>query len=458
MQRRQFVREGARLVTGGLVASMGGELLAQTRPTPKPAAKKRVVLIWSEGTAPKSVYPRDINGAIADSLAKLRRYEIRTASLGDAEQGVSQTALDEADVLLWWGHEKHAEVSDAAVKRIVRRVREGGMGFIALHSAHFSKPLQALLGMSGAWSAYVNDGKPHQIRLADPKHPIARGVRPFTIPREERYEEPFVVPAPEAVVFDGFHESTKTTARQGMCWTLGKGRFFYFRPGHEEYPIFQMPEVRRILRNATLWAAHDEEGIWEDCDPSAPAARAAGEPPLALILRTAGYGGTDVTAGGEIDAQRLVKASAGRVTFRPLAVYGVLKTCSAGWYKADLQTQDRPKSLTLWKVDAPHNKQMKPPLMKRAQTSFDPGSAPFGLWVATDGFKGETIYTEDRLQALVKRFPPSDRHKTHVYAAVDSSGTSIPNAVIIGFEYSTNDDNQEIVGLVENVRPAPQPS
>ena len=191
MQRRKFLREGARGAIG-IVAGFGDGALFARQKTP---AKKRIILVWSEGTAPKSVYPKDINGAIADSLAKLRGYEIRTASLSDAEQGVSQQALDAADVLLWWGHQKHAEVSDAAVDRIVRRVKEGVMGFAALHSAHFSKPLKSLLGTSGAWSAYVEDGKPQQIEVANPQNPIARSVRPFTIPQEERYEEPFVVPA-----------------------------------------------------------------------------------------------------------------------------------------------------------------------------------------------------------------------------------------------------------------------
>jgi hypothetical protein len=98
---------------------------------------------------------------------------------------------------------------------------------------------------------------------------------------------------------------------------------------------------------------------------------------------------------------------------------------------------------------------MKPPLMTGAQTTFDPGNTPFGLWVATDGFKGETIYTEDALQAVIKRFPADNRHKAHILAAVSSSGEVIPNTLLVGFEYSTNDDNQEIVAVVENVRPAP---
>ena len=70
-------------------------------------------------------------------------------------------------------------------------------------------------------------------------------------------------------------------------------------------------------------------------------------------------------------------------------------------------------------------------------------------------FKGETIHTEDVLQTFVKRFPANNRHRAHIYPAILSDGAPVPNAVLIGFEYSTNDDNQEIVALVGNVRPAP---
>ena len=167
-----------------------------------------------------------------------------------------------------------------------------------------------------------------------------------------------------------------------------------------------------------------------------------------------GYGGADVTKGGEIDAQRLVKAGLGMVTFQPLAAYGVPQICAAGWYKVADDKAQQPSRTTLWKIDGPYNKQKNPPLMPGAETRFDPGSEPFGLWVATEAFQGETIYTEDALQVFVKRFPATNRHKAHIYAAVKSDGTPVPNAVLIGFEYSTNDDNQEIVALVENVRPA----
>jgi trehalose utilization protein len=48
----------------------------------------------------------------------------------------------------------------------------------------------------------------------------------------------------------GFHE---THFRSGCVWRVGQGRVFYFRPGHETYPIFQQAEPLRVLENAVRW-------------------------------------------------------------------------------------------------------------------------------------------------------------------------------------------------------------
>ena len=443
MERRQLLRDGVRIAAGGLLV---GPLVRVRAMAP---SRRRVVRVWSEGTAPVSVYPDDIRGAVAQSLAKLRGWDTRTATLSDPDQGVGEADLAQTDVLIWWGHQKHEEVSDATVQRIVRRVRDEGMGIVFLHSSHFAKPLKALLGATGAWREYINDGKPQDIKVLLPHHPIARGVRDFTIPREERYEEPFVVPTPDAVVFDALYESTGTRARQGLCWTIGKGRVFYFRPGHEEFPVYDMPAVRRIVRNATLWVARDEDSIWEDCDPAAGAARATGEPPLALICAQTGFRGTDVTRPGEVRAQTFVKAGPGPVRTYPLAAFGLIKDCRAGWQGAGGGDYH-----TLWQVDAPRNKQNSPPVASGGVTAFDPGDKPFRLWVATEGFPGEYVSTDNQANAAIKRFGGKPVNKARVYAAVRDNYDPVPNAYVIGWEYSTNDDFQDMVTLVENVRPA----
>ena len=75
-------------------------------------------------------------------------FEIRTAWLEkDEEHGLSEDVLNDTDVLLWWGHARHNDVRDDVVARVVEHVRNG-MGCIALHSAHHSKPFKALMGTS----------------------------------------------------------------------------------------------------------------------------------------------------------------------------------------------------------------------------------------------------------------------------------------------------------------------
>lgn len=220
---------------------------------PGNAAKVRV-LLWSEQTEPREVYPKGISGALADYLNKQKEFEAKTAQLSDPGAGLSDEVLNNTDVLIWFGHKKHNDVPDEIVNRVVKHIRERGMGFIALHSSHFSKVLKVALNATGSWSSYVNFGKPEQVWLVAPNHPIAKGLKDFTIPKTEIYTEPFDVPQPEAVIFEGTWE-TGHRNREVMVWTLDKGRFVYIRPGHEEYPIFFMPEMQRLISNSVLWAA-----------------------------------------------------------------------------------------------------------------------------------------------------------------------------------------------------------
>ena len=126
----------------GAVAA-GDLLLSGTARAAKPG---RRVVVWSEGTAPKGVYPNDIRGAVADGLKPLQDWEVVTATITDPDQGVAAESLKKTDVLIWWGHALHNNVSDENVARIVSRVKDDGMGFIALHSSHFAKALKKLLG------------------------------------------------------------------------------------------------------------------------------------------------------------------------------------------------------------------------------------------------------------------------------------------------------------------------
>jgi hypothetical protein len=203
-----------------------------------------------------------------------------------------------------------------------------------------------------------------------------------------------------------------------------------------------------LLAVATL-APAGARALGQDPDR---AARQAGEPTLGEILARQGY--TIDTKSDEIEAQLFVKAGRGRVTHKPIAAFGLEKACSSGWYRP---AGERPEKRPLWRVDERNNKRDLPPLMEGAVTEFDPGNEPFGLWVSTAGFADETVYTQDELQKFIARFKPNDRHKAHVYP-VKRDGKVVPNAYVVGWEYSTNNDNQDIVTLLTNVRPAPAAS
>ena len=223
------------------------------------AAGKRRVVVWSEGTAPADMYPKDINGAIAEGLKKtLPDWDVVTAGLADPDQGINEERLKSTDVLMWWGHKKHKDVKDDLVERIYKRVHDEGMGFISLHSSHFAKPYKRIMGTACTWREYKADGTSVKISVKSPNHPIAQGVKAFDLPKIERYGEPFAVPEPEAVVFEGVYtkpDGSTEPGRMGLCWTIGKGRVFYFTPGHETYDDFFRPEVSQIMKNAVVWAA-----------------------------------------------------------------------------------------------------------------------------------------------------------------------------------------------------------
>lgn len=250
IDRRAFLNGGLALM-GGLILGEQAQALGAPRAKPK-------VVVWSEGTAPKNIYPNDVNTAIAEGLKPLKGWDVVTASINDPEQGLPDAVLSSTSVLIWWGHERHGDVNDALVERIVKRVKEDGMGFIATHSAHYSKALKAILGTPCGWKGYIDDGSKVEIIVKAPKHPIAKGVKDFAIPHTERYGDPFEAPTPDTFVFDGLYtlpDGSHQHAQQGMTYTAGKGKVFYFQPGHEGYPIYNQEEVRLIFRNAVKWAA-----------------------------------------------------------------------------------------------------------------------------------------------------------------------------------------------------------
>lgn len=216
------------------------------------------VTVWGEFRHEKSnplvaaLYPEGMHETIASSLREHADLSVRTAWLDQPEHGLSDAVLSETDVMIWWGHRAHGEVSDAVVAKVKARVLEG-MGLIALHSAHYSKIFKALMGTTCSlkWRE-ANDKE--RLWNVNPSHPITRGLGEyFEIPSEEMYGEPFGIPEPDQLIFISWFSGGEVF-RSGATWQRGHGRVFYFRPGHETYPTYHHTEVRRVIANAVRWA------------------------------------------------------------------------------------------------------------------------------------------------------------------------------------------------------------
>jgi trehalose utilization protein len=274
------------------------------------------VIVWDEQQpAQKKAYKDFLGNEIAEHLRGKPGLSVQSLRQNDARQGPSDEALEQCDVLIWWGHVRQREVRPEAGRRIVERIKQGKLSLIALHSAHWSTPfIEAMneravqdalakldpekrksakvlriapLSYSApkrtdpltpsarersedgkvvlevrlpncCFPAYRADGKPSRIRVLLPKHPIAKDLgEAFTLPHTEMYDEPFHVPPPDEVIFEERWDAGEHF-RSGCVWKIGKGRVFYFRPGHETFGVYRRPEPLKVVENAVRWLADEQ--------------------------------------------------------------------------------------------------------------------------------------------------------------------------------------------------------
>jgi len=216
------------------------------------------VTVWNENRHeqknPKvaAIYPQGIHGAIAAAL-ETQGFEVKTATLDMPEHGLGGNVLEQTDVLIWWGHLAHGEVSDETVARVQARVL-AGMGLVVLHSGHFSKIFRALMGTTCDLKWREADDK-ERLWVVAPGHPIVEGLGEYLeLEAEEMYGEPFDIPAPDELILVSWFTGGEIF-RSGATYTRGRGKIFYFRPGHETYPTYHHAEVQKVIGNGVRWAA-----------------------------------------------------------------------------------------------------------------------------------------------------------------------------------------------------------
>lgn len=216
------------------------------------------VTIWNEfqherhNEAVKRIYPDGMHKTIERGLKAYPGLATRTATLDEPEHGLTESVLDQTDVLIWWGHIAHKDVKDAVVQRVQKKVLEG-MGLIVLHSGHYSKIFKSLMGTHCSLK-WREAAEKERLWNLEPAHPITEGIGQFIeIPHEEMYGERFDIPTPDRLIFVSWFQGGEVF-RSGCCWERGHGRIFYFRPGHETYPTYHNKEVIRVIANAARWA------------------------------------------------------------------------------------------------------------------------------------------------------------------------------------------------------------
>ena len=279
------------------------------------------VLIWDERQPVQmKTYGKWIGEAIGENLsAGNKNIRITQTHLGAPDKGLSEKILDDHDVIIWWGHLRHHEISQTEAAPIIDRILNGRLSMIALHSAHWATPFMEAMNArtkiiaqknfssgkpneviefnyispGGRQSPVVNsdltpfflatrrgrstsvqvhlpnccfpswraDGKSSKVIVDSISHPIAVGLpHQFKLSATEMYAEPFHVPEPDTVVFREMWEMGEWF-RSGMVWNIGKGKVFYFRPGHETYPVYNQPEVKTILNNAVTFLGKSVQSV-----------------------------------------------------------------------------------------------------------------------------------------------------------------------------------------------------
>ncbi len=217
------------------------------------------VTIWNEFRNEReseevaAIYPEGIHGAIAAGLRSAGGFSISTATLDQPEHGLTERRLSETDVLIWWGHSAHAEVADRVVERVHQQVL-AGMGLIVLHSGHFSKIFRRLMGTNCSL-LWREVGEKERLWNLAPGHEITQGLGDYIeLPHEEMYGERFDIPEPDRLIFVSWYAGGEVF-RSGCVWERGNGRVFYFKPGHESFPVYHNPEIQRVIANACRWAS-----------------------------------------------------------------------------------------------------------------------------------------------------------------------------------------------------------
>jgi type 1 glutamine amidotransferase len=207
----------------------------------------------------------------------------------------NEKLFDTADCVVMYmdGGGGHPAIQKPERMALIQKQLDRGAGWVNIHYA-VEYPVKAgdrdIAGPVKGWlGGYYETGysiNPHwdaEIR-ALPKHPITRGVKPFTLRDEWYYNMRWiddmkgVTPILQALPPDNTRGTPAAKARKGvietMAWAFeregNKGRSFGFTGGHF-HRNWADEDFRRLVVNAILWSAKvevPEKGAKVEFDPA----------------------------------------------------------------------------------------------------------------------------------------------------------------------------------------------
>lgn len=240
--------------------------------------ERRRVLCWTDarGVATldrPSAYEKGIHHALAEVLNATEEFAATPAT---GEDVFHSDAFGDYQALVMWGHGER--LSEDTQHTLVRRVESGNLGMVGLHSLLIftANPFLVgrLLGQTEPFG-WEDDVPLHFEVVAD--HPVLAGIPSFDL-TDEAYYEPFGlvegaevclqarVRSPGARKVQVYNHETGryerrptevggSSSRAAWLRRVGRGRVFYFQPGHETAPTYHHPVVQDILRRATRYVA-----------------------------------------------------------------------------------------------------------------------------------------------------------------------------------------------------------
>ena len=246
-----------------------------------PMVKPIPVLVWTDAAGLHTekrplAYPEGIHNVVAGFLNETGRFKATPVAVD--EDPLKPESLDQYRALVMWGHGR--PIGTAAQRSVVEQVKAGKIGIVGLHSIliYHSNPLLvgSLFGQTArfGWEDHV----PMRFTVAEP-HPIFEGITSFDIV-DEAYYEPFglkdgfrtllTMTVPDCAERDSHifnpelnryvvqkHRVEGLVSRAAWTYQVGKGKSFYFQPGHETDATYNNPVIQRILAAAVNWVAVD---------------------------------------------------------------------------------------------------------------------------------------------------------------------------------------------------------